>query len=166
MPTTSEVETPRAEQREKATGRKTSKTETTRDQVTQMSVETTKEEANTPEGAEHTRTGRVFSPAVDIYETPDSVVLVADMPGVTEDSVDVNLEKNVLTIYGRVEPVVPAGHTLAYSEYRIGDYQRSFTISNAIDWEHISGKVRNGVLTLTLPKAGPAKTRRIAITSA
>ncbi|HKP55029.1 MAG TPA: Hsp20/alpha crystallin family protein [Chloroflexia bacterium] len=126
----------------------------------------TKQEMATQEGVERTRAGRVFLPAVDIYETADSVVLVADMPGVDENSVDVNLEKNVLTIYGRVEPQYPAGHSLTYSEYRIGDYQRSFTVSNTIDWEKIQGTVKDGVLRLTLPKAGPAKTKKIAITSA
>lgn len=132
----------------------------------EMSVEQSKQEMTTPEGVERTRTGRVFSPAVDIYETNDAVVLVADMPGVDEKSVDVTLEKNVLTIYGRVEEVSPAGLTPIYSEYRIGDYQRAFTISNAINWEGIEGKVRNGVLHLTLPKAGPAQTRKISIASA
>jgi len=128
--------------------------------------QTGKQEATTPQGIERTRTGKVYIPAVDIYETNDSVVLVADMPGVDENSLDVSLEKNVLTIYGRVEPQVPAGHSLAYSEYRIGDYQRSFTISNAIDWEHIEGTVKNGVLCLTLPKSGPATTKKINVKSA
>jgi HSP20 family molecular chaperone IbpA len=133
----------------------------------QTSVEQTgKQEVATPQGVERTRTGRVYIPAVDIYETSDSVMLVADMPGVDESSLDVSLEKNVLTIYGRVEPQVPAGHSLAYSEYRIGDFQRSFTISNAIDWERIEGVVKNGVLRLTLPKAGPATTKKINIKSA
>jgi HSP20 family molecular chaperone IbpA len=137
------------------------------DSQEQRQVEqTTKQEMTTQEGVERTRAGRVFLPAVDIYESPDSVVLVADMPGVDEKSVDVSLEKNVLTIYGRVEQQYPAGHSLTYSEYRIGDYQRSFTVSNAIDWEKIEGTVKDGVLRLTLPKAGPAKAKKIAITSA
>lgn len=125
-----------------------------------------KQEVSGPEGIERTRTGKLYIPAVDIYETGQSVVLVADMPGVDEKSVDVSLEKSVLTIYGRVEPQVPAGHTLVYSEYRVGDYQRSFIISNAIDWEHIEGTVKNGVLTLALPKAGPATTKKISVKSA
>lgn len=128
--------------------------------------QTGKQEATTLEGIERTRAGRIFIPAVDIYETNDAVVLVADMPGVDEQSVDVTLEKNVLTIYGHVEPHLPAGHTLTYAEYAFGDYQRSFTISNAIDWENIDGVVKDGVLKLTLPKAGPAKTTKIAIKSA
>src|SRR5687767_12066198 len=140
------------------------KQDSTRLQNTQTSVEQTgKQEVTSPDGVERTRSGRVYLPAVDIYETDQDVVLVADMPGVDENSVDVSLEKNVLTIYGRVEPQIPAGHTLAYSEYRIGDYQRSFTMSNSIDWNRIEGVVKNGVLRLTLPKAGPATTKRIEV---
>jgi HSP20 family molecular chaperone IbpA len=168
MAATSELEKAKSERAEKIkVSKDTSKVETGDQASTAMTVEQGgKHEVSTPEGVERTRTGRVFTPPVDIYETPDSVVLVADMPGVEENSVDVTLEKNVLTIYGRVEVQYPAGHSLAYSEYRIGDYQRSFTISNAIDWEKIGGTVRNGVLKLTLPKAGPAKTRKINVTSA
>lgn len=135
-------------------------------QEPQQAEQSGKHEMSQLEGVERTRSGRVFLPAVDIYETADSVVLVADMPGVDENSVDVTLEKNVLTIYGHVEEQRPAGHSLAYSEYRVGDYQRSFTVSNAIDWEKIQGTVKDGVLRLSLPKAGPAKTKKISITSA
>jgi HSP20 family molecular chaperone IbpA len=125
--------------------------------------QTGKQEVQTPQGVERTRTGRVYTPLVDIYETNEAVLLVADMPGVDQNSVDVTLEKNVLTIYGHVEWQMPESHNLAYREYGIGDYQRSFTISNQIDWEHIQGTVNNGVLRLTLPKAGPAQTRKIEI---
>jgi HSP20 family molecular chaperone IbpA len=129
--------------------------------------QTGKQELQTTNGAERTHSGRVYTPAVDIYETNDAIVLVADMPGVDESSVDVTLEKNVLTIYGRVQPWWQfEGHTLRYAEYGIGDYQRSFTISNQIDWEHIEGSVSNGVLRLTLPKTGPAQTKRIEIKGA
>jgi HSP20 family protein len=174
MPATSEIENPTKERETTAkTSKELSRTESKNGNGNNNSRENgitvesgSKQEVAQPEGVERTRTGRVFTPAVDIYETAESVVLVADMPGVTESSVDVTLEKNVLTIYGRVEPQQPAGHALAYSEYRTGDYQRSFTISNAIDWEHIEGSVRNGVLKLTLPKAGPARTKRIEIKGA
>jgi HSP20 family protein len=170
MPATSEIDNPTRERETTAkTGKELTRTENKHGNTPEngITVESgSKQEVAQPEGVERTRVGRVFTPAVDIYETGESVVLVADMPGVTESSVDVTLEKNVLTIYGRVEPQQPAGHALAYSEYRTGDYQRSFTISNAIDWEHIEGSVRNGVLKLTLPKAGPAKTKRIEIKGA
>lgn len=132
----------------------------------QQIEQTGKQELQAQDGIERTRSGRVYIPAVDIYETEDSVVLVADMPGVDESSVDVTLEKNVLTIYGRVQPWQPEGLSLRYAEYGTGDYQRSFTISNQIDWANIEGTVSNGVLRLTLPKAGPAQTKRIEIKGA
>jgi len=127
--------------------------------------QTSKQELQIQSGAEPTRSGRAYLPAADIYETNNAVVLVLDMPGVDESTVDVTLEKNVLTIYGSVELQLPVAHTLAYREYGIGDYQRSFTISNQIDWEKIEGTVKNGVLRLTLPKAGPAKAKQINIKS-
>ena len=127
---------------------------------------TPKQEIETPQGVERTRTARVYTPHVDIYEAHDAIVLIVDMPGVDESGLDVTLEKNVLTIYGHVEPHFPEGHTLAYAEYGIGDYQRSFTISNNIDWQHIDGTLKDGVLRLTLRKAGPNEARKIAIKSA
>lgn len=128
--------------------------------------QTGKHESLNMGGAERTRTGRVFKPAVDIYETGEAVVLLVDMPGVNESSVDVTLEKNVLTIYGGVQPQQTEGYSLVYSEYGVGDYQRSFTISNQVDWERIEGTVKDGVLRLTLPKHGPAETKKIAVKSA
>ena len=125
--------------------------------------QTGKQELQTTDGVERTRSGRIYTPAVDIYETNEAIVLVADMPGVDESSVDVTLEKSVLTIHGRVQPWQFEGHSLRYAEYGIGDYQRSFTISNQIDWEHIEGSVSNGVLRLTLPKTGPLQAKKIAI---
>ena len=128
--------------------------------------QTGKQELQSTDGVERTRSGRIYTPAVDIYETSEAIVLVADMPGVDESTVDVTLEKSVLTIHGRVQPWQFEGHSLRYAEYGIGDYQRSFTISNQIDWEHIEGSVSNGVLRLTLPKTGPAQAKKIAIKGA
>ena len=115
--------------------------------------------------AERTRAKPAFIPRVDIYETNDAVALIADMPGVDENSVDITLEKNVLTINGYVEPEHPEGYSLAYAEYRVGDYQRSFNISNEIDQENIEATMKDGVLHLHLPKAEPT-TKKIAVQSA
>jgi HSP20 family molecular chaperone IbpA len=115
------------------------------------------------EGVERTRAKRLYTPAVDITECEDDLVLIADMPGVDEKSVDITLEKDILTIYGRVEPEIPENHRLVSSEYGIGDYERSFTLSNEIDRERIEASVKNGVLRLTLPKAEKAKTRKIPV---
>jgi len=94
---------------------------------------------------------------VDIYETNDAMFIVADMPGVDQSAVDITLEKNVLTIKGTVEPETPQNYSLAYAEYEIGDYERSFTLSNEIDQDNIEAKVNNGVLQLRLPKASVTK---------
>ena len=85
------------------------------------------------------------------------------MPGVDEKSVDITLEKELLTIYGRVEPEVPEKHSLAIAEYGVGDYRRTFTISSEIDRDHIEASVKDGVLKLVLPKAESAKTRKIPV---
>jgi HSP20 family molecular chaperone IbpA len=112
--------------------------------------------------AERTRDRPTFVPRVDIYESDGEIVLVADMPGVDEKLVDITLESNVLTISGDVEPVRPDGYELAYAEYRVGDYQRSFSLSNEVDQEHIEATLKDGVLRLCLPKAGPT-TKKIAV---
>jgi HSP20 family molecular chaperone IbpA len=114
---------------------------------------------------ERTRQRRVYIPRADIYETRDDVVVIADIPGADEKSVDITLEKNVLTI--NAYPVgyryQPEGYSSVYSEYGIGDYQRRFVISNEIDQDKIEASVKNGVLHLRLPKSGPAKTRKITV---
>jgi HSP20 family molecular chaperone IbpA len=127
-----------------------------------QTLEAEKQEITT-EGVERTRARRAYVPRVDIYETDDAIVILTDMPGVDENSVDITLEKNVLSINGYVEPVQPDNYSLAYAEYDMGDYQRSFTLSDEIDRDKIEAVVKNGVLRLQLPKAGPAKTRKITV---
>jgi HSP20 family molecular chaperone IbpA len=110
-------------------------------------------------GAERTRDKPAFVPRVDILENNDEIVVVADMPGVSAESVDITLEQDRLTIDGYVEPAQYEGYTLAYAEYRVGDFQRSFTLSNKIDRDKIEATMNNGVLRLRLPKIGPTTTR-------
>jgi HSP20 family protein len=112
---------------------------------------------------ERTRSTNVYTPDVDILEKDDSIIVLADMPGVGESSVDITLEKDVLSIYAKVEPEVPEKHQLLHAEYGVGDYQRSFTISNEIDREKIEATVKNGVLRLVLPKAKAVQTRKISV---
>ncbi len=133
---------------------------------TEMQVQEAEKQEVIESGAERTRDRRVFMPRVDIYETGDDLMLVADMPGIDENSVDITLEKNVLTIAGSVEPARPENYDLAYAEYAEGDYQRSFSLSDEIDRDKIEATVSNGVLRLRLPKAGPAKTRKIVVKAA
>lgn len=103
-------------------------------------------------------------PAVDIFETQDSVVLLADMPGVTDKSIDVTVERDELTIVGHVEPNSAAG-VRRYSEYTPLSFRRSFVLSGDMRRDGIEGRMQNGVLRLTLPKADKAKVHRIAIKS-
>jgi len=126
--------------------------------------EVQKKEAELEKGVERTREVKVFTPAVDIIEKGNDIVILADMPGVDENSVDVTLEKDLLTIYGKIEPEIPANHKLVISEYGIGDYQRTFTLSSEIDKDHIKATVSDGVLRLVLPKAEKEKTRKIPVT--
>jgi HSP20 family molecular chaperone IbpA len=122
-----------------------------------------KQVAQTPVETERTKNRKVYVPKVDIYETKDTMVLLADVPGVDERSVDITLEKNVLTINGAVEATRFDGYTLAYTEYDIGDYQRAFTISDEVDRNRIEATVKNGVLKIVLHKAETAKAKKIAI---
>ena len=123
--------------------------------------ETEKQEVQ-ESGAERTRERPAFIPRSDIYELDNEIVVVADMPGVDADSVEITLERNTLTINGYVKPTEVAGYSLAYAEYREGDYQRSFSLSNEIDQSKIEAQMKDGVLHLHLPKVGPT-TRKIAV---
>lgn len=129
----------------------------------QVQEEEKREVAET--GAERTRECPCFVPRADVYETEDAIVVVADMPGVDENSVDITLEDRVLTINGYVDPEPPEGYDLAYAEYRVGDYLRAFTLSDQIDQAGIEAMVKDGVLRLDLPKAKEARRRRIPISA-
>jgi HSP20 family molecular chaperone IbpA len=128
-----------------------------------LQVEDTEKREVAETGAERTRDRQAFVPRADVYETEEAIIVVADMPGVDENSVDITLEKDVLTINGFVEPMYPEGHKLAYAEYQVGDYVRAFTLSNEIDRDGIEAAVSDGVLRLHLPKLAAAKTRKIAV---
>lgn len=122
-----------------------------------------KREASSPVETERTKNMKVFIPRVDICETRDAIVLLADMPGVDEKAIDITLEKNVLTLSGKVEPDTHEGYRSAYVEYEAGDYERAFTLSDEIDRDRIEASVKNGILKLTLPKAEPVKLRKINV---
>lgn len=130
---------------------------------TELQLENAEKREIETSDAERTRDRRAFVPRVDIYEDSEAIVVVADMPGVNEGSVDITLDKGVLTINGYVEPSAPEGYSLAYAEYDVGDYERSFQLSDQIDQSGIEAAVRDGVLSLRLPKIGPAQARKIAV---
>ena len=115
---------------------------------------------------EATRLGAYFQPAVDIFETKDELVLVADMSGVPPDGVDVDLEGDELSIEGRVRSGEYDGLKPLYVEYGVGGYYRRFTLGEMIDREGIKAQMKNGVLVLRLPKAERARARRISVDAA
>jgi HSP20 family molecular chaperone IbpA len=132
----------------------------------ELQTQEVEKEEITINGAERTHARKAYVPRADIFETPEAIVVVADMPGIGENSVDITLEKNVLSLTGFVEPVQADNHHLAYAEYEVGDYFRRFSLSGEVDQDNIQATVKNGVLRLHLPKAGPAQARKIAVKAA
>jgi len=112
---------------------------------------------------EGTRPGPIFVPAVDIFENANEITVLADMPGVESNNVDIDLRDNQLTIVGRVEPVEKEKEVSLYREFNWGDYFRQFTLSNVIDQGKITAKMDNGVLKLVLPKVEKAKPQKIKV---
>ncbi len=121
-----------------------------------------KEEAQT--AAEQTKNSTVFTPAVDIYQTEDGLVLMADLPGVAQDDLSVRLEQEILTIEGEVKEE-PMPGSLLLQEYQVGSFYRQFNITERIDREKIEATLTNGELKLVLPKAESAKPHKIAVMS-
>ena len=115
---------------------------------------------------ETTRPGLYFQPAVDIVETPDELLVLADMPGVTPEGLDIRLEGDVLTIGGQPTAAEYEGLKPLHVEYSVGGFHRRFTLGETIDRERIKAELRNGVLRLHLPKAERAKARRIEVCAA
>jgi HSP20 family protein len=117
---------------------------------------------------EATRPGRYYVPELDIYEDDHNLWLSADMPGVDESHVEVELDDDVLTLHGKVAPEEYEGLKPLYSEYNVGHYLRRFTLVNAASFERdrITAHMSNGVLEVCLPKAEKAKLRRITVNAA
>ena len=123
-----------------------------------------KQEVASP--AEQTKPGVVFTPDVDIFENDRQLTLLADMPGVAPDDIQIDLNDNVLTIAGGVKPFENAHESDVLIEFEIGRYYRQFTLSEVIDQGRIEAKLEDGVLRLILPKAEKAKPRQIAVSAA
>ncbi len=109
---------------------------------------------------------RAFMPNADIFETEDALTVVLEMPGVNRDNIDIGVESGVLTVEGKINFDKYEGLEPVYSEYNVGPYRRSFRISSRIDQDKINAEMRDGVITLTLPKAEEAKPRKIEVKSA
>ena len=115
------------------------------------------------ERCEATRAAAFATPATDIYEREDAVVVLADLPGVDGRNVDITLENNVLTIRGRAAVAEPQEADLLHREYRTTDYERSFTLTDDVDREKIKATMKQGVLRIELPKAAEKQPRKISV---
>lgn len=121
-------------------------------------------EGQVPIEAEKIESRRSYIPAVNILDSEAQTKLLVDVPGAEESGLDLTIEKNILTIKAKVDAPQFEGSKLIYAEYRIGDYQRSFILSDNVDKDGISASLKDGVLTVTLPKVQPV-TKKIAISS-
>jgi len=128
-----------------------------------MTSELTQTSPQAERAAESTRGVAVYRPPVDIFDTGEGVKLILEMPGVSRDDVELELERRVLTIRGRGRATSPEDYRRVYTEYGEGDYQRVFTLSEDIDEGAIGAEMSQGVLTLTLPRAEATKPKRIEV---
>lgn len=105
----------------------------------------------------------VVTPATDIHETEKEIIVLADLPGVRQEQVEVTLENRVLMISAKSAIEEPPVHELVYREFGPAEYRRSFTLTKEVDRNGITARLKNGVLRLVLPKAAEAQPRRIAV---
>jgi HSP20 family protein len=113
--------------------------------------------------AERTKDRRTYIPEVDILEDANNLYIYADMPGADDKGVNITLENDILTIEAQVGELKFDKHNVTYTEYGIGDYYRAFTLNEAFERDKIEAKMKNGVLSIVLPKAEAIKTRNIPI---
>ena len=107
--------------------------------------------------------GRVFVPVTDIFETPEALTVVLEMPGVDRNSIEASVENDVVTIEGRIDSTKYEGMRPIYTEYNVGHYARSFEISDKVDRSKISAEMKDGVVTIVLPKSEQSRPRKIQV---
>ena len=117
---------------------------------------------HTTSNEESTKSEHYFSPLVDIFETPEAVTVIADIPGVTQENVEIALDDNLLTIHGKMMNKQPEGRVIL-EEYESGHYMRKFTVAETIDREKIEASFASGVLTVVLPKQVPMQPKKIEV---
>ncbi len=128
---------------------------------TQVAVEQKKDTA--PESTRLTRDNVCYRPHVDILEDAQQLTVLADLPGVKAEDIDIRCEQGELTIRGRVTGRVPGKVRFLRREYGVGDFERSFRLSDVIDTSKIAAECHDGVLTLVLPKVEAARPRKIEV---
>ncbi|MGN6827867.1 Hsp20/alpha crystallin family protein [Paucibacter sp. M5-1] len=118
---------------------------------------------NTPSSASSQEQERAVQPAVDVFEDEAGITLLADMPGVPRERLEIRVEGDALLIEGSVQPATPEGLEAVYAELRVPRYRRSFTLSRELDSAKIDASIKDGVLTLRIPKQAHAQPRRIEV---
>jgi HSP20 family protein len=126
-------------------------------------TEIQKSEKGVPTVAEQTRSGPLYSPAVDIFENDNAITVLADMPGVKAQDLQIDLRESVLTLTGRVSTPETPTESDVLREYRSGTFFRQFTLAETVDQARIDAKLADGVLRLELPKVEKAKPRQITV---
>lgn len=107
----------------------------------------------------------VFTPPIDIYETEEGLVLQADLPGVSSETLELQIQDNKLTLFGKVSVPVASDARLIHQEYQVGHFLRSFILSDEVDHDRISAKLNQGVLEVILPRLSKPEPRRIRVQS-
>ncbi len=120
---------------------------------------------NTPSSASSQEQERAVQPAVDVFEDEAGITLLADMPGVPRERLEIRVEGDALLIEGSVQPATPEGLEAVYAELRVPRYRRSFTLSRELDSAKIDASIKDGVLTLRIPKQAHAQPRRIEVSA-
>lgn len=120
-----------------------------------------KKELDTKE--EKTYAGKFYVPGTDVFESGDAITMAMEMPGVSKENIDIKLEKRRLSIQGHINFENYENHKPVYTEYNVGHFSRSFTLSSEIDTDSINASVTDGVLTLVLPKARETQLRKIQV---
>jgi HSP20 family molecular chaperone IbpA len=106
---------------------------------------------------------RAVMPRVDVFEDESGITLLADLPGVPRDRLELKVEGDTLLVEGTVQPHTPEGLEPVYAEVRVPRFRRSFTLSRELDTQRVDANLKDGVLTLRIPKAEHAQPRRIAV---
>jgi HSP20 family molecular chaperone IbpA len=130
-----------------------------------MSNEIVKSSTQRQEPEEPVANPLVFTPPIDIFETPEGLVLLADLPGVTLESLELEVQDNKLTLFGRVMWELPHGARLIHQEYAVGHFLRSFILSDEVDHDRITARLNQGVLEVVLPQLKRSEPRRIQVTT-
>lgn len=107
----------------------------------------------------------VFTPPIDIYENENGLVLHADLPGVSSETLELQVQDSKLTLFGHVKPDIPESARLLHKEYEVGSYLRSFILSDQVDYDNISASLNDGVLKVVLPRTPQSEARRIPIST-